>query len=202
MWILVYVALYTEGLDISTWGKFNTQEACIYEMRAAEIGVSFTNEGMMCLEVPGEQIEEFRKQHPDIDIVEYPATTGSDYDDTVAMIAAMDMIVTMQTTTVHVAGGLGIPSWTFVPSTSQWRYGQEGEDFPWAKSVRIIRQNTDGEWGDVMEKTGEELANHPRISKAATGATRKQKNKLRHNSKQVRRNHRADVRDNGGRPAA
>lgn len=150
----------------------------------------------------GKQIEAFRKQYPDIDLVEYPATLSNDYDDTVAMIAAMDMVVTMQTTTVHVAGGLGVPCWTFVPRTSQWRYGQEGEDFPWAKSVRIIRQVTDGEWSDVMNKTGEELANYPRISKAATGTTRKQKDKLRNNGKQVRRNRRANVRGDGDRPTA
>jgi hypothetical protein len=151
----------------------------------------------------GRQIEEFRRAHPEIDIVEYAhGTLSNDYDDTVAMIAAMDMIITMQTTTVHVAGGLGIPAWVFVPRTSQWRYGQEGEDFPWAKSVRIIRQNTDGVWDDVMEKTGEELANYPRVSKRAAKASRKQKDKLRNNRKAVRRNGRADGGRDGDRPAA
>lgn len=147
----------------------------------------------------GKQIEEFRKAHPDIDIVEYPhGTLSNDYDDTVAMMAAMDMVVTMQTTTVHVAGGLGIPCWTFVPRTSQWRYGQTGEDYPWAKSVRIIRQNTDGVWDDVMTKTGEELADLTGISKAATGNARKHKAKLRNNGKKVRANGKSDDRHDGG----
>ena len=151
----------------------------------------------------GKQIEAFREEHPEIDIVEYPhGTLSNDYDDTVAMIAAMDMVVTMQTTTVHVAGGLGVPCWTFVPRTSQWRYGQDGEDFPWAKSVRIIRQTTDGVWDDVMEKTGEELANFPRISKATAGTTRKQKNKLRNNRGKVRGNGSRNVSGHGDRPTA
>jgi tetratricopeptide (TPR) repeat protein len=106
----------------------------------------------------GKEIEAFKEAHPEIDIVEYPyGTLSQDYDDTVAMIAAMDMVVSMQTTVIHVAGGLGVPCWVFVPRTSQWRYGSKGEDFPWAKSVRIIRQVERGEWADVMEKTGEEL---------------------------------------------
>jgi tetratricopeptide (TPR) repeat protein len=145
-------------------------------------------------------IAEFRKEHPEIDIVEYPhGTLSNDYDDTVAMIQAMDMIVTMQTTTVHVAGGLGVPAWTFIPRTSQWRYGGEGEDFPWAKSVRLIRQNADGEWDDVMNKTGEELANHPGLSKATGSTTRRRK--LRNNGQKVRRNRKPNGRHDGVQPS-
>jgi hypothetical protein len=111
----------------------------------------------------GKQIEEFRKEHPEVDIVEYKhATLSGDYDDTVAMMAAMDMIVTMQTTTVHVAGGLGLPAWVFIPTSSQWRYGEEGESYPWSDSIRLIRQKTDGYWDDIMETTGKELAAHYR----------------------------------------
>ena len=106
----------------------------------------------------GKEIEAFKEKHPEIDIVEYPyGTLSGDYDDTVAMIQAMDRVITMQTTVVHVAGALGIPCWTFVPRTSQWRYGQEGEDFLWADSVRILRQRTPEVWDDVMEQTAEEL---------------------------------------------
>lgn len=146
----------------------------------------------------GAQIDEFKQEHPDIDIVEYPATTSNDYDDTVAMIQAMDMIITMQTTTVHVAGGLGVPCWAFVPRTSQWRYGQEGEDFPWAKSVRIIRQITDGEWSDVMQKTGEELANHPGIQTAA-GTSARNKQKLRKTGGKARKGRSGNGGTNGGK---
>ena len=146
----------------------------------------------------GGHIEAFKKEHPEIDIVEYAhGTLSNDYDDTVAMIAAMDMVVTMQTSTVHVAGGLGIPCWTFVPRTSQWRYGQSGEDFPWAKSVRIIRQNTDGVWDDVMNKTGEELANFSRLSRPAAVDARKQEDKLRDHGRKVRGSGRSDDRRNG-----
>lgn len=58
MWFLIYVAVFTEGFSVETWGKYNTQEACLAEIHKAEIAVSFTNEGMMCLEMPGDlQIE-------------------------------------------------------------------------------------------------------------------------------------------------
>lgn len=146
------------------------------------------------------EIAAFKENHPEIDIVEYAhCTLSNDYDDVVSMIAAMDHVVTMQTTVVHVAGSLGIPCWTFVPKTSQWRYGSSGEDFPWANSVRIIRQTEQGQWADVMEKTGEELANHAGLSEATRSDAREQENKLRDRSGGVRGNGRRNDRLNGGK---
>lgn len=140
----------------------------------------------------GKQIEEFKKEHPEIDIVEYPhGTLSTDFDDTIAMMDAMDMIVSMQTTVIHVAGGLGLPAWVFIPTSSQWRYGEEGENYPWSESVRLIRQKTDGYWDDVMEQTGEELANFPRVSKAAR-TTAQKKAGLRNDSGKVRRNNKSN----------
>ena len=149
------------------------------------------------------EIEAFQKEHPEIDIVEYPhCTLSNDYDDTVAMIAAMDQVVCMQTTVVHVAGSLGIPCWTFVPKSSQWRYGQKGEDFPWANSVRIIRQAERGQWADIMEKTGEELADYTRIPEATTVDARIEEDQLRDSRSCLRGDRRGDDRLNGSRPSA
>ncbi len=93
-----------------------------------------------------------------IDLVEYPyGTLSNDYDDTVSMIAAMDHVIALQTTAIHVAGSLGVSCDVLVPKTSQWRYGEEGEDFPWAESVRIVRQTKRGEWGDVIERLTAEM---------------------------------------------
>ena len=144
----------------------------------------------------GRQIAEFKREYPEIDIVEYAhATMSNDYDDTIAMMAAMDMIVSMQTTVIHVAGALGLPAWVFIPTSSQWRYGEEGENYPWSKSIRLIRQKKDGYWTDVMETTGEELANFPLLSSAA-GETAPDA-KLRNNGRKVRRNHKRNGKHDG-----
>jgi hypothetical protein len=107
----------------------------------------------------GKLVRAFKEEHPDIDIVEYPhGTLSNDYDDTVSMIAAMDRVIAIQTTAIHVAGGLGVPCDVLVPKTSQWRYGQTGEHFPWAASVRIVRQTKHGDWTDPIKKlAGEAL---------------------------------------------
>ena len=150
----------------------------------------------------GKEIANFKKDHPEIDIVEYShGTLSGDYDDTVAMVAAMDHVVAMHTTIVHVAGGLGVPCWTFVPKNSQWRYGYQGEGYPWCASVRILRQKARGKWTDIIQQTAEELnALFPRVSKTAGKATRK--GKLRSNRTEVRTNSKQHNRQASHRPSA
>jgi ADP-heptose:LPS heptosyltransferase len=148
------------------------------------------------------EIQAFREKHPDIDLVQYRhGTLTNDYDDTVALIASLDHVVTMQTAVVHVAGALGIPAWVHVPQNSQWRYGAEGEDFLWADSVKIIRQNTRGRWDDVIKETARKLNVHyGRLSKGAGKAPRK--GKLRGNRKAVRPNGKRNRRPDGDQPSA
>ena len=107
----------------------------------------------------GDEIADFKSRHPEIDLCEYPhGTLTPDYDDTAAMVVAMDHVVCMQTAVTHLCGALGVRVWVFVPQNSQWRYGGDGEDYIWSKSVRIIRQTKRGEWADDIERTGGELS--------------------------------------------
>jgi tetratricopeptide (TPR) repeat protein len=148
------------------------------------------------------EIQAFKAKYPDIDLVEYPhGTLTNDYDDVVAMVAAMDHVITMQTAVNHVGGALGIPTWVHVPNNSQWRYGQEGEKFPWCNSVRIIRQQQRGEWKDTIEKTAEELsANFTRLSKGNGKA--KRGSHLRKRRKNIRPNGKRDSTESRDNPPA
>ena len=121
-------------------------------------------------------------------IVEYKhGTLSNDYDDTVAMVASLDMVIAMHTTVVHVAGGLGIPCWTLVPKNSQWRYGEGVDDFLWAGSLRLMRQTERGKWADVIKNVAGELhALYGKVSKEPAKATRQ--GKLRRDGPQVRAN--------------
>jgi tetratricopeptide (TPR) repeat protein len=89
-------------------------------------------------------------------VVQYPwATLTKDYDDTAALVAACDLVVTMQTAVAHLAGALGVPVWVMVPSNSQWRYGESDETLPWYKSLRIFKAR--GSWGPVVHRIANEL---------------------------------------------
>jgi len=123
-----------------------------------------------------QEISDFKSRHPEIDIVQYKnATLTDDYDDTAALVNALDHLVCMQSAVTHLAGALGKPVWVFVPQNSQWRYGGQGEDYVWSKSVRIIRQTKRGHWDeDIKRVAGELRAKFPR----KTNKSRKRKPKL------------------------
>lgn len=94
-----------------------------------------------------DEIAAFRAAHPEIDLVQYPhATLTKDYDDTAGIVAALDYVVSMQTSVIHLAGALGTPTSVFVNRFGQWRYGIDGEAMPWYSCVRIYRQAAGGEW--------------------------------------------------------
>lgn len=67
-------------------------------------------------------------------------TRVADYDQTVALISQLDLVISVCTTVVHAAGGLGKETWCLVPQAPMWRYMKEGDSYPWAKSVRLFRQ--------------------------------------------------------------
>ena len=78
-----------------------------------------------------------------------------DYDETAALIVALDGILTVCTAAVHLAGALGKKVWVIAPMVTEWRYLEKGENLPWYPSVTIIRQESMGSWdGAIRSATG------------------------------------------------
>lgn len=80
-----------------------------------------------------------------------------DYDETAALVSALDIVISVQTAVVHLTGALGRPAWVMVPYCPEWRYGFVGEGMPWYPSVRVFRQSSFGEWGPVIATAAREL---------------------------------------------
>ncbi|MFN4274853.1 MAG: tetratricopeptide repeat protein [Ferrovibrio sp.] len=76
-----------------------------------------------------------------------------DMDGFAAQVAALDGVITVSTTTVHVAGTLGVQAWLLLASGRGrlWYWPAEGEVTPWYHSLRIIRQKRPGDWNSVLE---------------------------------------------------
>lgn len=72
--------------------------------------------------------------------------------DTAAVIGQLDLVVSCDTSIVHLAGALGRPVFTAVPVISDWRWMLNREDSPWYPSLRIFRQNAPQDWNSVMSK--------------------------------------------------
>lgn len=75
----------------------------------------------------------------------------SDMDDFAAQIAALDLVIAIDNSTVHLAGALGVPTWTLLPRIADWRWFLGRTDTPWYSSMRLFRQDKPGEWAPVFQ---------------------------------------------------
>ena len=63
-----------------------------------------------------------------------------DFDDTAAVVALVDLVITVDTSVAHLAGALGRPTWILVPFWPDWRWMLDRDDSPWYPTVRLFRQ--------------------------------------------------------------
>ena len=73
-----------------------------------------------------------------------------DFADTAALIANLDLVISVDTAVAHLAGGLGKPVWTLVPFKPDWRWMLDREDSPWYPTMRLFRQRTRRDWSEVI----------------------------------------------------
>jgi ADP-heptose:LPS heptosyltransferase len=109
-------------------------------------------------------------QYGDFDALEHQASEAgallridravdqlADMDTFAAQVAAMDLVITIDNSTAHLAGALGVPVWLLLPFASDWRWLQQREDCPWYPSMRLFRQLHPGAWEPVMENVRDAL---------------------------------------------
>lgn len=84
---------------------------------------------------------------------------GSDaFVDTAAVMAQLDLVVTCDTATAHLAGALGCPVWLALPWTPDWRWQRGRTDTPWYPSMRLFRATAPGDWDGVVRAMARMLA--------------------------------------------
>lgn len=85
------------------------------------------------------------EQNHDIKVHHWPwAVEVKDYDNTAALVAELDLVISVTQSVVHLAGALGVPCWVLVPKAPMWRYQLTGDKLPWYNSVKLYRQKV--EW--------------------------------------------------------
>ncbi|PKU26002.1 tetratricopeptide repeat protein [Telmatospirillum siberiense] len=83
----------------------------------------------------------------------------SDFAETAALIANLDLVITVDTSVAHLAGAMGKPVWILVRFDGCWRWLKNREDSPWYPTARLFRQTEPGDWGTVIGRLVGELAN-------------------------------------------
>lgn len=86
------------------------------------------------------------------------ATLIDDFADTAAIIAQLDLVISVDTAVLHLAGALGCPAWGLLPYVPDSRWLMLRADSPWYSSMRLFRQSAPGDWRGALSALGEQLA--------------------------------------------
>ena len=70
---------------------------------------------------------------------------------------ALDLMISIDSMPAHLAGALGVPTWTLLPTNADWRWLSDRTDSPWYPTMRLFRQQAPGNWGPVIEEVATEL---------------------------------------------
>ncbi len=104
----------------------------------------------------GSPAEQLRHPPPNMRITDL----GSSFKtmaDTAACIQNLDLVVTVDTSTCHVAGALGRPVWVLLPALAPWGWGLKGSTTSWYPTMRLFRQDAPLQWSPAVSQVAEEL---------------------------------------------
>jgi len=86
----------------------------------------------------------------------------TDFAETAAAIANMDLVISVDTAVVHLAGAQGTPVWTLLPLNPDWRRMLGRDDSPWYSSMRLFRQEKRMDWQSVLKRVAVKLSEQVR----------------------------------------
>jgi Flp pilus assembly protein TadD len=105
-----------------------------------------------------EQILEFARRHPVVDLGPRLDVGLDAFVDTAPVMMNLDLVVTNDTSIAHLAGALGVPVWVALGQPAEWRWMEGRDDSPWYPTMRLFRQVVPGDWSDVFGRMGRMLA--------------------------------------------
>jgi hypothetical protein len=117
------------------------------------------------LATPGVDFVGLQKPFPDEDrpfaqtlphFVDLSAELG-DFAETGALIKALDLVISVDTAVVHLAGAIGAEAWVLVPEPADWRWLLGRTDSPWYPTLRLFRQRRAAEWAPVLAEVAKAL---------------------------------------------
>jgi tetratricopeptide (TPR) repeat protein len=104
----------------------------------------------------GTAVEQLRQPPAGMLLIDYSGDLH-DFTDTGALIMNLDLVISVDTAPVHVAGALARQVWTLLPFAPDWRWLRDREDSPWYPTMRLFRQPRLGDWEAVMEQVAKSL---------------------------------------------
>jgi ADP-heptose:LPS heptosyltransferase len=81
----------------------------------------------------------------------------SDFTDTAAAIDNLDLVISVDTSVLHLSGAMAKPTWALIPFAPEWRWMLNRSDSPWYPTMRLFRQSNWNDWDSVFGRVTEEL---------------------------------------------
>ena len=81
----------------------------------------------------------------------------NDFSDTAGLVENLDLVISVDTSTAHLAGALGKPVWILNRFDTDWRWLLDREDSPWYPTARLFRQDETREWDNVIARVRDAL---------------------------------------------
>jgi tetratricopeptide (TPR) repeat protein len=91
------------------------------------------------------------------------------FADSAALVAELDLVITVDTSVAHLAGALGVPVWVLLPFAPDWRWLLDRDDSPWYPTARLFRQDEAREWSRVVQRVRDQLRAFVGNYRAGTG---------------------------------
>lgn len=81
----------------------------------------------------------------------------TDFSETAALIECLDILISVDTSVIHLAGALAKPVWMLLPVWPDWRWMLARSDTPWYPTIQLFRQGSDAQWAGVIAKVNQQL---------------------------------------------
>jgi tetratricopeptide (TPR) repeat protein len=101
---------------------------------------------------PGRESAVAQWRSQGVDIVDLTTLFEAGFDDVAALLVNLDVLLTIDSGSAHLAGALGVPTWLMIDHVSAWFWGEEAERTPWYQTVALFRQPSVGAWMPVIER--------------------------------------------------
>ncbi len=104
----------------------------------------------------GPKAAEAKSPPPGLNLIDLDEE-NADFDDTAAILSVADLLVSIDSSPIHLAGALGRPAWGLLSFNPDWRWLLDREDSPWYPTVRLFRQTSPGDWPGTISRMAEAL---------------------------------------------
>jgi tetratricopeptide (TPR) repeat protein len=147
------VGIAWQGSTKHPWDRYRSVSLALFEPLARVPGVTLVS---LQMGTGSEQVAETAKRFPVVSLGSLLDKQGA-FTDTAAIMMNLDLVVSVDTSIGHLAGGLGVPVWLALHCTPDYRWLLGREDSPWYPTARLFRQEEVGDWAGVFRRIAEAL---------------------------------------------